>query len=208
MVTTSRKKQLSSALLHFYQNPVAKVSMELFLSIGLVLFLGAFAIRPTLVTMSNLLKEIDDKRQHNTLLERKIAALNTAQNEYRRVEERLPLLNQAIPEEPELIHNLKIIEKIAVDNQVVIQNLSVNEIPAEENNQAGSRQKELTNLPLNMSVMGDYLAIRGFVAALQANRRAVVVDSVTFSLSDSDDNRELSARMTMSFPYFGVVVKK
>ncbi len=208
MATENRSKQLSGALIHFYQNPVAKVSLELFLSIGLVLFLGVFAIRPTLITMSNLLKEIDDKRQHNALLERKIAALNTAQNEYRRVEDRLPLLNQAIPEEPELIHNLKIIEKIAVDNRVVIQNIIVNEIPAEENTQAGNRQKELTNLPLNLTIVGDYLAIRNFVAAIQGNRRAAVVDSVTFSLNDSNDERELSARITMNFPYFGVALGK
>ena len=71
MATTNRKKQLASLLEQFYHNPVAKVSLELFLTIGLVVFLALFAIKPTLLTMSDLVKEIEDKRELETQLSKK-----------------------------------------------------------------------------------------------------------------------------------------
>ena len=83
------KREITTALNHFYANPVAKASLELFLTIGLVLFLGAFAIRPTIVTMSDLIKEIETKTQLDEALTKKIAALQTAQNQYINIEEKI-----------------------------------------------------------------------------------------------------------------------
>ena len=57
------RQQLTTTLLSFYHRPVAQVSLELFLSVATVVFFAVFAIRPTLVTMSNLIKELEDKRQ-------------------------------------------------------------------------------------------------------------------------------------------------
>lgn len=208
MTNQDRQKQIKGALLHFYENPIARVSLELFLSVGLILFLGIFAIRPTLVTMSNLLQEIEDKGDLNEQLERKIAALGTAQNEYRANEQNLFVLDEAIPSDPELIRNLKIVEKIAIDSRVVIQNLGITEIPVEENVNEVNRPKSLTNLPMTITVVGNYPSIRNFVKNFHDNRRVIVVDSVTFSLEDGSDIKELSARIAFNFPYIGIAAPK
>jgi hypothetical protein len=57
-----QRQKLIRNLNAFYQKPVAKVSLELFLSVGTIIFFAMFAIRPTLLTMSDLVKEIEDKR--------------------------------------------------------------------------------------------------------------------------------------------------
>ena len=49
-------------LQQFYQKPIAKVSAELLATLIVVIVLAFFAIRPTLLTMSQLLKDIDDRK--------------------------------------------------------------------------------------------------------------------------------------------------
>jgi Tfp pilus assembly protein PilO len=197
----NRREQLTITLIQFYQQPVAKVSLELFLSIGTVIFFAIFAIRPTLITMSELVKEIEDKRELSGQLSQKIASLSTAQSEFTVVESRLVVLDEAIPSSPQLINALKIIEKLASENNVVISTLTTPEIPTETTNM--SQTLERVNLPLTVSLTGDYLSIRRFVEALQASRRTFVVDTVTFTTSDERGAKTLRALVTLAIPYFG-----
>lgn len=203
--TASRRaRELSAALNHFYANPVARVSLELFLTIGLVMFLGIFAIRPTLVTMSDLLREIEEKQELDTALTRKVASLQTAQYEYAQIEPRLEILNEAIPEQPEVIKAAKIIEKIAADNQIIIQNMSIADIPDETDPNVSFTQKTRESVGIAVSVTGDYVSIREFVEDLRNSRKSFVVESVVFSLQEERGSRKLSANVTIGTPYFGV----
>jgi Tfp pilus assembly protein PilO len=199
---TNRRKDLTNALIHFYQQPVAKVSLELFLTIGLVLFLAIFAIKPTLITMSDLIKEIEDKTELNEKLAKKIAALNTAKGEYLTFENRLFVLDEAIPSQPQLIRNLKLVEKNASDTGILITSISIREIPKETSETSAFTTLKRKNLPLTVSVVGDYPSIRTFVESLQQSRRMIVVDSITFSLDENRGNRRLRASITLNLPYY------
>jgi len=86
------KQQLIRILDRFYHNPVAMVSFELFLSIAAILFFAVFAIRPTLLTMSDLIKEIEDKRKLDSQMEQKVAALSSAQESFLAVQDRIAVL--------------------------------------------------------------------------------------------------------------------
>ena len=92
-----RQLQLNDILNKFYENPVARVSIELFLSIFTVIFFAVFAIRPTLLTIADLIKEIEDKEDLIVQLDRKIASLSSAETEYRKFYYQLGLLDEAIP---------------------------------------------------------------------------------------------------------------
>lgn len=204
-------QKVKTSLLKFYQQPIAKVSLELVLSIGAVLFFAIFAIRPTLLTMSDLVKEIEDKQELDNQLSQKIAALSTVQTEYLALQTRLGVLDQAIPSQPKLEEALKIIEKLASDHRLVINTMRLTEIPDENPADLPFNQQERISLPLTVSVVGDYLSIKGFLDELQANRRALIVDSVIFSVSEERQTRLLKASITISIQYFGKsqsVVKK
>ena len=71
---------------------MAKASVELFLSIlrhpCSLLF---FSIRPTLLTMSDLIKEIQDKENLDKQLSQKIASLSTVQPLYLRLQDQISL---------------------------------------------------------------------------------------------------------------------
>ncbi len=208
MATTNRKKQLASLLEQFYHNPVAKVSLELFLTIGLVVFLALFAIKPTLLTMSDLVKEIEDKRELETQLSKKVASLGTAQTLYLQVEDRLPVLDAAIPSHPGTITVLKIIEKIATDTGVVLGSISVSEIPDTPKEVPSFDVLTRVDLKLTTSVIGDYASIRDFVSKLQNSQRTFVVDTVVFNTSDNRGDKQLRASVSLHIPYFGVPNEK
>jgi len=198
-----KQKQITDVLFQFYQKPIAKVTFELFLSIGAVLFFAIFAIRPTLLTMSDLIKEIEDKRKLDQQLTQKIAALSSAQSIYLNLQDRLTVLDEAIPSAPKFIEALKIIEKIASEQQVVISGITVNEVPVEQPVVVGDKSVERRGLPVSLTVSGDFGSIKRFIEALQRVRRALIVDTVIFTKSDERGRATLKVTISLSVPYYG-----
>lgn len=201
-MATKKNKQIQQALAKFYHNPVAKVSFELFLTIFGVIFFAIFAIRPTLLTMSDLIKEIEDKEKLDQQLQRKVAALSTAQQEYQLYQDQLELVDEAIPQSMQLITTLKIIEKIASSQDLIISDLKLGNIP--ENNQQTLTDENITRVDqgLELSVMGSYPSIRDFIEALQQSRRTMVVNLIEFNIKEDRGKSTLEATMTVSIPYF------
>lgn len=201
---TPQQKKLAATLTKFYKNPVTKVSLELFLSLFLVIFFGAFVIRPTMVTIADLIKEIDDKQELDQQLQRKVAALATAQEEYQQLRDQIVYLDQAIPSQPELVRSLKTIEKIASDNRIIISSLRVSEIPEEKKAQIfDAARLNRIDLYITFQIMGDYPSIKNFVESLHQYRRAFVVEEVNFNVQDRIILQTLRANMTVRVPYFG-----
>lgn len=196
------RRQLTGALVNFYSNPVARVSLELFLTIGTVIFFGIFAIRPTLVTMSNLIKELEEKRALDTQLSQKIAALSSVQGQYAQLETRTGVLDESIPSQPFFKDALKTIEKIASDNKLVIASINAPEVPEEVVATGSIDQLERVSLPLIVTVTGDYPTIRAFVEAIRQARRSMIVDDVIFSVRDERGRRVLNTAVTINLQYF------
>lgn len=199
----TQREKITKTLNDFYQRPVARVSLELFLSVFAVVFFAIFAIRPTLVTMSDLVKEIEDKKDLDQKLTQKIASLSTAQTSYLDVQERLYLLVQTLPSTPDLIHSVKIIEKLAVDRGVLIDSLTVSEVPREISPDVQFTKLKKNSFPVSMSLSGEYEDIRDFVQDLISYRRLFVTDTVIFSTSEERGQRKLRVNISLSIPYFG-----
>jgi len=197
----SKQEQIQNALLDFYRNPVAMVSLELIFSILAVVFFAIFAVKPTLQTMSELIKEIEDKRALDEQLEQKIASLNTAQAQYQQFSSQLYLLDEAIPKTANLVEGLKIVEKIASANDLVIQGISISAVPDELIKAVeGNSKREL--LTFNIDLTGDYLKIRQFIEDLMDSRRMMLVDQVNFSLGSNRYQKDLNAVVRVNLPYY------
>jgi Tfp pilus assembly protein PilO len=202
-MATPDRRQLLASLSSFYDHPVVKTSVELFLSIGAVLFFAIFAIRPTLLTMSDLIKEIDDKKALDKQLGQKVAALSSAQSEFFKVEPRLAVLNQAIPTNPELIKTLKIVEKIASDQKITINSLTINDVPKEIPPNSLFTDLEKRNLTFTITVGGDFPAIREFIEQLMNSQRSFIIQKITFAINDVRGLKRLDATITVAAPYYG-----
>jgi Tfp pilus assembly protein PilO len=199
-----KQKKIKETLGKFYQQPVARVSLEFFLSLLAIVFFTIFAIRPTILTIADLIKEIEDKQEIEQQLQRKIAALASAQEEYQLLQDKIQLLDQAIPSKPELVRTLKVIEKIATENKVIVSNLRATAIPEEEDvSVASADQLTRIDLYISLQAVGDYPSLRDFVEALHQYRRAIVVEEVSFQIDDRVFQRTLRANMSIRIPYFG-----
>lgn len=198
-----QRVQLNKQLRQFYQNPVAQVSLEVFFSIVAVIFFAMFAIRPTLITMSNLVKELNDKKALNEQLKQKIAALSSVQSEYSIVQPKLALLEEAIPSDPSFENAMLQLEKIASDRQVIISNAQIKELPKKS---VATDAAQLTRLskPVALDVEGDYNSIRQFIEDIGSLRRQMSVDAIQFNLTDILGQKKLRATLTINIHYFGI----
>ncbi len=205
-MSTKEKTQLNLALQTFYNNPVAKVSLELFLTVFSIVFFALAAIRPTLLTMADLIKEIEDKKELSKKFDQKISALASAQQVYSNLENRLYLLDQAIPSSANLLELLKTIEKVCSEEVVVIETASVNEIPVETDltnlTTSNLSKAKQNNLILKLSLIGNYQAIRNVAEKLRSNRRLIIVDSITFHVNDNRGQKSLKATLSLQVPYY------
>jgi Tfp pilus assembly protein PilO len=198
-----RNQNITRLLTDFYQKPVAQVSVELVFSIVAVIVFAVFAIRPTLLTMSDLIKEMNDKETLNQALIQKVASLSSAQAQYANIQDQLAVLDQAIPPTPRLGEAVAIMEKLASEDKLLIKSLQSNEVPREDSTATGSAEKTRISKPITITVEGDYPTIRKFVTDLQGVRRAFVIDSVVFSLTDEQGAKTLNAGITVNLQYFG-----
>lgn len=198
----NRSQQVSKTLLEFYQKPVAQVSFELFLSIAAIIFFTIFAIQPTLVTMSDLIKELEDKREIDQQLSQKVAALSTAQTTYLQIQNQIPLLYEAIPSRPQIKESLLQIEKIASDRSLVIENLSIREIPPEDEASLSDPSTERTTLPVTITMAGSYPNISAYIEDLMSLRRLFVVEAIIFSRTEERGSESLRASITLGLPFY------
>ncbi len=203
-MATVKQKNITKTLARFYKKPVTKVSLELFFSLFAIIFFTVFAIKPTLETIAGLVKEIEEKQELNEQLQRKVVSLTTAQEEYQRLSPKIHFLDQAIPTQPQLVYSLKIIERVATENNIVISSIRLPEVPDENSSHSAVATLNRIDLYLNVSILGDYRSIRDMVTSLHQYRRSLVVEEVTFSVQDKVTTQQLSASLSIRVPYFGV----
>ncbi len=190
-------RNVRAELEKFYEKPVAKVSVELVLSIVAVVFFAFFALRPTLTTMAELNREIEDKRSVNEALSRKMAALATAQSEYLTYEERFGVLDDAVHEFPTLETALFYLEYLVRRENISLSGLRIETFPLNQvvsdsngsatNSAALTARKEIGIYAINASFEGDYENILAFFQALEAVRPLFSVENFTFTLRTERD---------------------
>ncbi|MFC1653402.1 type 4a pilus biogenesis protein PilO [Patescibacteria group bacterium] len=191
------KTQSSSFTRNFQKlrnQPVTQVSSALILTIFTVIFFAAFAIRPTLSTITQLIKKIDDQREVSEKLDKKATALATAQSEYLLVEDRLPMIGSAIPELSNLDLLLKQIEGVASVLGVPIESIRVDEVYFPEH--LSKSADDLVSLPITINVSSEYQNLREFLSLATSMQRVLSAESVSLSLSESG-GEESEIRMNL-----------
>jgi len=198
----NKGQKLTNTILDFYKSPVAQVSTELFLTIGAVIFFALFAIRPTLITMSDLVNELTEKRKLDLKMSQKIATLATLQGQFTPLQNQAVVLTQAFPDSPDLLYVLKLIEKNASEHKLAIQNLQVNDLP-NQTQVITTEQSTRISFPLSLTLTGSFESIKNFIDALQNSRRVITVENISFNTQESSNNRTLEATLSLTAHSFG-----
>jgi Tfp pilus assembly protein PilO len=187
----------------FYQKKEYRAYVGLILSLFTIAFFGFFAIRPTLVTIASLTKEIEDKQMVVQKLEAKIEALGRARSEYEAISAELFLVEEALPQKTDLSLFVRQIETLAVQSGVSLQAVQfgetpiLGELPSKPNSKkTQQKDKELSTITFNLSVTGDYQNLKGFLQGLEELRRLVVPSTFAFKEEKSAEGEQLLLTVT------------
>jgi Tfp pilus assembly protein PilO len=178
-----------------YQKKQYRAYAGLVLSLFTIAFFAFFAIRPTLVTIASLMKEIEDKEMIAQKLEEKINALSRARNEYDAISAELPLIEDALPQKTNPSLLVRQIETLASQNGVVLQSIQVGEAPLlgekeykPQSTEAKLKEKGLSALNFSLSISGSYQNLKNFLQDLEELRRLITPSSFAFKIEQKGES--------------------
>lgn len=204
-----RYKELFLKLLIVYKkrNDV-RMFLEILLSLITITIFSMFALRPTLLTISQLIKDNREKQETINKMEQKIKNITIAQNIYDQNIEKIPLIEQAIPNTPTPENLLRQIEGIAYLDSVTIVGSSVNEVVLIGEEKKKDKKNEIKNLPENVStitfsinVSGPYLSLYKFLIDMENSRRPFIINSINLNSSKTEQESIIVMLITGQTPY-------
>lgn len=197
---TIKYKRYFSDIRNFYeQRQDVKMFMEILLSLLTIGLFAVFAIRPTFLTIGQLLTEIQNKEETLSKLTSKIQNLRQAQEVYGANTTALALLDTAIPTSPSVDLGVRQIEGVAKKNQVTLSGVSVSETPLKGERKPAKSEKEVLVLPngaegvtLSFNVSGSYTNLLTFLSDIQNLRRPIVIDQVLVISSPTSNGNKIT----------------
>ena len=172
-----RYRQYYVNLQRIYEKPAIRVSVFVLLSFVIVIFFSLFAIQPTLTTVSQLVREIEDKQQINDRLGTKVTTLDSLQGLMLTIQQDIPLILNLIPEDFSTGRLIQEMEYVAQLNDVSVLSVQFKPIILDDKiSQAG----ELQRLNFNLSVGGSFEGVRNFIDTLEKLDRLLVLSEVDF----------------------------
>jgi Tfp pilus assembly protein PilO len=171
----------------YNENPIISASTEVLLTIFAVSFMIFLALRPTLTTVAELRRKIDDQIEVNEKLDAKIKSLKVAQTSLSNNADTLPLYKIAVPDSPSLSLISKKIEILAQENNLIIDTFRIESIPILGNSlsldvknkdpEGILSQDQVVTLPLHINVEGNFASIEKFADQLESMDRLLKINS-------------------------------
>jgi Tfp pilus assembly protein PilO len=193
----------------YQQRPDLKAFLEILLSLATVSFFGIFALKPTVITISQLITEIKGKEETVAKMEQKIADLNTAQNLFFQESEKINLLKSAIPEAPDPQSFVRQIEGVANKNFVNVLGISLGEVTlvGKVKTKPSSEETPLPQgalgLSYSISASGNYSNLLLFISDLENLRRPLKIDNLGITSSETETGKAIIMIISGRAPYLG-----
>lgn len=191
-----------------------KMFLEILLSLLTVAGFGIFAIRPTVVTIANLITEIKSKQEIAQLLDTKINNLATAQQLYEQNRDTITLFETSIPNKPTPENYIGQLEAIVSKNSLTLENMSLEDLPlvgsvgapiekVEEEGKPTPRKipSDATEMTISVGVSGTYQDLVAFLKDLESHRRPILIDSTSFDsiVAESDEKIVLTIKGRLAY---------
>ena len=159
-----------------YQKPEIRVPVEIILSVFASVFLIMAAVRPTLVTVTELKKKIADQELVERKLETKINKLVQARNQLDKFADDLVLFERAVPENYTYANLAKKVEIIAYEQDVSIESLSFS--PTTIVSDTKEPVNTVEEFLINFDVVGNEVQLVNFLKEVENLDRVSLISSV------------------------------
>jgi hypothetical protein len=195
----------------YKRNQDLRMFLEVLLSLVTISFFTFFALRPTLITITVLYKDIQTKEALVAQLDTKIQNIAAAQAIFTAEAQRIPLTNNSVPDlaSPETF--VRQIEGLAITNSVNLLGVSVGQVTL-----VGAEKKTPTSatdiiplpegaksLTFSISVNGDYPQLSRFLSELENLRRPIKIDNSGLSSAQTEEGSQLVLLVSGRAPYLG-----
>lgn len=151
-----------------------KASLYVTLSLGLVIVLVASALRPTLITIAELVGQLEQNQSLEEQMDEKIALIHQARQVYSQNEARFAVLDEALPAGSEWSRFAAGVEQMATDSGLLLKSISIGPLYT---------AKAAEGVAFTLQADGTYDQIKGFVAGLKNSRRLALISKVSISKS-------------------------
>lgn len=187
-----RYYQSLEPLISKQKNRVYTAAIFSFFAISLF---GWYAIRPTLNTIIQLRKEIEEKKVVDQKMDDKIASLIEAQTNYQQIEAELAVLDEAIPKNSEVFDVSKQMQNLINNTESTMSSLALtNSIPLVPPTGSPGK-KELTadnnEFGFGLNLQGDYPELEKVLSMINTMRRMVNISSFSFTQAQSAGEKSI-----------------
>lgn len=189
-----------------------KVYLEILLSLITITIFSVFALRPTLITIAQLIKEVETKKEALAEINSKIQKLSQAQIIYDQQRKNISLLNSAVPDKalPHVI--ARQIEALTSKNNVEILRVNLGEaqiLAAQDTNNTSSTQNQISpkqefEISLQTEVnIENYQNLLNLISDLEKLRMPIKFDSLSLSSKENekDNTKKVSLFLSGKMPY-------
>lgn len=187
-----------------------KMFLEVILSLGAIIIFSLFALKPTATTIAKLIRDIDDKKKTLALLDQKIADINKARSVLSQNQQKIQLLNQAIPDGASLDTFAAQIESVSTTGPATILGASADEVLLVGTSKKTANKNDLKlpagieGINVNISLAGNYDQLLTVLRNLENMRRPIIITSAKIykPKTTEEDASNLNLAIGGQIPYF------
>ena len=188
--------------------PSLKIYLELILSLSTVAVFAVFAIKPTVLTIIELNKEISSKEETISKLKQKIKNLQTANLVLQDEGSRLQAIDEAVPNEAATEVLVRQMETLSNQNSTQMISFSVSDVNLVGKKDTKRKAGDLVSLPessselgFTLSVTGTYQNLINFLKSIETLRRPLKIDSFLINANVSSGTKVLTLIVSGRVPY-------
>jgi Tfp pilus assembly protein PilO len=195
----------------YKRNQDLRMFLEVLLSLVTISFFTFFALKPTLITIVELYKNIQTKQDLVNKMDTKIQNISAAQAIFDSEAARISLTETSIPDlaSPEAF--VRQIEGLAITSSVNLLGVSIGQVTlVGEEKKSSTSQTDIAPLPegaraltFSVSVNGSYPALARFLSELENLRRPIKVDNTGLTSAQTEEGSELVLLISGRAPYLG-----
>lgn len=188
-----------------------KAYLEILLSLASISVFSIFALRPTLLTIAELTREIGSKRKVLATMNEKIQNLNAAQTLYDRQRDKIHFLDTTIPNISKADEFARQVEGLASKHQVSILDISTGRGSILGQSTQAQDPGDLSPFPEGANALSfsfrvsasidQYFSLASFLSDFERLRRPAKVNSLKIVLSTEKEEKRLILLIEGKFPY-------
>lgn len=187
--------------------------LEILLSLVTVIIFAIFALRPTLITIAELIREIDAKKETIAKMDAKIKNLATAQALFDQQRNNVLLLNSAIPESPAPDSFSRQIEGLSNQYETAVSSINLGNasILGVKSKDDKNKKENVTPLPENaegyefsvaaITPVDQYSSLYSLLTDFEKLRRPAKIDNINLSVTKGEDTEKLNLTINGRLPY-------